>query len=343
MLSKEYCDSMGLDYANSGGKGDCTISEGQKIVEDIFGKTVTRTFKRNTEAMIKDCSSNVFSAKCASGIGTDLGTLDEISLNVIDEEFKGFVDKMKKNCNGNIYASTSSFGKCAESMLPNLYISEQGFKFAKGMFDGALGWTHIPALMGKATTIVTKYGTKTLKYLFIGGEDFINSVDVAGDAVISALDNAGPVGQITAGICKNVVAFGRQMAVIIANVAQESIHVFTQVIAPVAFHVFHAFISAALHPAELLKNVAADAENFFINPVESLGKAITALGSIGKKVLKAVKMVLTYLTGIISQVVGKLVDDLKNMIDVIGETFKNIGDDIKDEAEAVGNALKHLF
>lgn len=46
-ITKEYCDKKGMDYiVDQSGIPDCHVSTGQGIAEDIFGKTITRTFKK---------------------------------------------------------------------------------------------------------------------------------------------------------------------------------------------------------------------------------------------------------------------------------------------------------
>lgn len=46
-ITKDYCENKGMDYVvDQSGIPDCYVSKGQGIAEDIFGKTITRTFKK---------------------------------------------------------------------------------------------------------------------------------------------------------------------------------------------------------------------------------------------------------------------------------------------------------
>jgi hypothetical protein len=345
-IEAPYCDKMGMDFLSDGGKGDCDVSEVQGIFESLVGKTVTRTWKRNTEAMIRECSDSPFSWKCASSVGSEVTTMDQILLNTADKEMKDYMDNMKKKCSGDIYASTDSFTDCAGSILPGMYISGQVVKFADNMLNGALGWTGLPpGLLQKASGYISKYGKVALNAIYHAGEDAIKAFDMAGDAMYHALDNVGlgPVGDIVKGVVGNVLFFGKEMAGIVANVTKEAIGLFTNTIAPAAYHVFHAVINAVLHPKEFFTGLAKDVGRFFTDPIGSMKSAFTGMKSLVKNIAHAVATVVKHLYNMAKNLLGDLGKQLVDMANHIASTFKDIGNDIADAGRAVGHFFESVF
>lgn len=350
-LTSDYCDSMGLDYesdnTNGVDLGDCNLSDWQNITEAIFGKTITRTFKRNAEAMIRQCHDNPISANCALSIGTFLITDDQIIMATADKEFQGYMDNLKTACSGNIYASIDSFSNCGASLFPGFYLSKQVVGFVDGMLDGMLGW--IPGvphgLIGKGLGYVGKYGAIAAKALFHAGEMAIQAFDIAGDYCQAALNNIGmgAEGRFVFGAISNIVNFGIGMAKVIAGVAQEAIEIFAQDIVPAAYHVFHAITDAVLHPKEFFNHVLGDITNFLNDPVSSIKGAFTAIANVGGKVLDAAKMVINYLKDVAGKVLGELGQALADLAQSLENAFKNIGNDIKDAAKRAWHGIESIF
>lgn len=349
-ITENYCDSMGLDFENSNGLGDCNLNDWQNITESIFGKTVTRTFKRNIEAMIRECHDNPISANCALSIGTSLTTAGQIVLNTADKEFQGYMDNLKQACSGDIYSSIDSFTTCGASLLPGFYMSKQVLGFADGILDQALGWIPgVPSgLIGKALGYVGKYGQIAAKALFHAGELAVQAFDIAGDYAEAALNNIGlgASGALIGGAIKNIVNFGIGMAKIIAGVAQDVIHIFANDIVPAAYQAFHAITDAVLHPKEFFENIANGISNFIQDPIGSIKSAFTAISKIGKGVLDAAKMVANYLKDVAGQLgdLGKeLANDLIDLANHLEKAFVDVANDIADVAEDTWNAIESLF
>lgn len=354
-LTEPYCDSMGLDYQSDGGLGDCNLSDWQNTVEGIFGKTVTRTLKRNTEAMIRECGDNFFSANCALSIGTELTTLDQIAINTVDKEFVGYINQMKQSCSGDIFSGIDSFAGCASSLFPGFYLGQQAEKFVDGMLDGALGW--IPGvphgLIEKFTGYVYKYGAVALNAAYHATIDaVVGAFDLAGDAAYYALDaiGLGAAGKYIQGAISNILVYGGKIANVIANVAKQAIQgaieLFTKTIAPEAAEVFHAVCDAVLHPKEFFTNVAKDIASFFTDPGTAIVNAISGLASVGGKILDAAKAVINRLRNIASTVwnaLGPVADALNKVADAIENEFKDIGNDIEGAVDAVGDFFSSIF
>lgn len=351
ILTSDYCDSMGLDYehdtTNGVDLGDCNLSDWQNIAEAIFGKTITRTFKRNAEAMIHECHDNPISANCALSIGTFLITDDQIIMATADKEFQGYMDNLKTACSGNIYSSFDSFANCGASLFPGFYLSKQVVGFADGMLDGMIGW--IPGvphgLIGKALGYVGKYGALAAQALFHAGEAAVHAFDVAGDYCQAALNNIGlgAEGRVVFGAISNIVNFGVGMAKVIAGVAKEAIEIFAQDIVPAAYHVFHAITDAVLHPKEFFNHVLNDLTNFISDPIGSIKGAFTTIANVGGKILDAAKMVANYLKNVAGKVLGQLGQDLADLAQHLEDAFKDIGNDIADGAKAAWDGFKSIF
>lgn len=343
-LTSDYCDRMGLDYSSSN-QGDCTLSDAQNVIEGLIGKTVTRTVKRNTEAMIRECGDNVFSGRCAASIGTELTTFDQIALNTAESEFKGYMEEMKSKCSGDLYSGVDKFAGCAESLFPGFYIGQQAEHFVDGMLNGALGW--IPGmpsdLIAKANGYIAKYGIIAFNAIVTVGQDAIKAFDIAGDIMYSALKKIGPVGTIISGAISNVIAFGEKMASIIANTAEEALHIFTNTIVPAAYHVFEAITDAVLHPKEFFTNIANDVAQFFQDPVGSIKSAITEIAKVGGEVLDAAKMVIHKLTEVASRVEAALASTLIDIANKIAEAFSTVGRDIASTYHAVKRFFESIF
>lgn len=354
-LTEPYCDSMGLDYQDDGGLGDCNLSDWQNIVEGLLGKTVTRTFKRNTEAMIRECGDQFFSANCAMSIGTELTTLDQIAINTVDTEFAGYVNNMKQSCSGDIFSDVGSFATCAANLFPGFYLTQQAQKFVDGMLDGALGW--IPGmphgLIGKMNGYIYKYGAVALNAAYHAGIDaVVGAFDLAGDAAYYALDaiGLGAEGKYIQGAIGNILVYGGKVAGVIANVAKEviggAIDLFVNTIAPAAMEVFHAVCDAVLHPKEFFTNVAKDVALFFTDPGQAISNAIAGLASVGGKILDAAKAVINRLRNIAADVYAGLqevADALNKVADAIENEFKDIGNDIEGAADKVGSFFSSIF
>lgn len=343
-LTSEYCDRMGLDYSSSS-QGDCTLSDVQNVFEGLVGKTVTRTVKRNTEAMIRECGDNVLSANCALSIGTELTTFDQIALNTAESEFKGYMENMKVKCSGDLYSGIDKFAGCAESLFPGFYIGEQAEHFVDGMLNGALGW--IPGmpsdLIAKANGYIAKYGTIAFNAIVTVGVDAVKAFDIAGDLMYAALDKIGPVGTIIAGAIKNVIAYGEKMASIIANTVQEALHIFSNTIVPAAYHVFEAITDAVLHPKEFFTNLGNDIDNFLKDPVGSIKNAITAIAKVGGEVLDAAKMVFNKLISVASTVEAALSAALVDIANHLIAAFNKVGNDLKSAYHAVKHFFESIF
>ena len=68
-LSSDYCFSMGLEYeGGDGGLGNCYNSLLQDILENIFGTTITRQYKKAIYNMISNCRNNPLSSDCGKSI-----------------------------------------------------------------------------------------------------------------------------------------------------------------------------------------------------------------------------------------------------------------------------------
>lgn len=347
-ITSDYCDRMGLDWENSNNLGNCNLSDLQNVFEGIFGKTETRTWKRNTEAMIRECSNDIFSANCASSVGTELFTQDEIAINMADTEFNGYMNNLKQACSGDIYSSMDSFANCSANLFPAFYLQQQAQKFADGMLNGALGW--IPGmpsnLFEKLSGYQYKYGKVALNAVFHAGEDAIKAFDIAGDAMYAALDNIGlgAEGSLVRGAIGNVIKFGGAMAGIIAQVAQEAIHIFANDIVPAAYEVFHAVCDAVLHPKEFFSNIGKDIGKFLADPVGSIKDAFTYLAGIGSDLLDAATAVVNKLLDVADQIgLGPLADDLKDIANHLKKALNEFSNDLKGAAEAVGGFFNHLI
>ena len=343
-LTPKYCDNMGMDYSSSkNGIGDCTISEGQHIAEDIFGRTITRTVKRNAETMIRQCKHDVFSANCAKGVGTFITTPGQIAINTVDKEFSGFVDNMKLDCSGNIYSNMDTFVKCGESLFPQFYVGKQVVSFADGMLNGMLGWIPgVPSgLLTKAIGYVGKYGEIAIKALYHAGEDAVHAFEIAGDYTESALKNIGlgAPARLIAGALKNIVNYGIAMAKVIANVAQDAIHLFAEKIIPEVFHVFHSISEAFLHPLEFFKHVGKDIQQFITDPIGTLKNAFTEISKIGAKVFHEVRMVVNYLKGVASKLFSTIGKKLMDIVNHIEKVFSNVGKSIDHAFKSIGHFL----
>jgi len=362
ILKSDYCDKMGLDYQRDivgkgiglGGTGsrgidigNCDLSDWQNITEGIFGKTITRTVKRNAEAMIRECHDNPVSANCALGIGQFALSGGEIVVATVDKEFQGYMDDLKTACSGNIYQSFDSFEKCGASLFPGFYLSKQLVSFTDGILDGMIGWIPgIPkGLIGKGIGYVGKYGEIAVKAIFHAGEQAIHAFDIAGDYCKSALENIGlgAEGKFFIGAISNIVKFGVGMAKVIAGVAKEAINIFVQDIVPVAYHVFHAVTDAVLHPKEFFSHIAKDLANFFTNPQAVIKNAFTAIVGISNKIFHAVKMVVNYLRKVAGQILGEVGDALIDIAKHLESFFKDLGNDIKDIAEQAWDGFKSIF
>jgi hypothetical protein len=349
-LTQEYCERMGLDYESDKGIGDCNLSDWQNITEGIFGKTITRTVKRNFDAMLNECHDNPLSANCALGVGNLLISGGQIAISTVDKEFQGYMDNLKQACSGNIYSSMDNFLNCGASLFPAFYLSKQVVGFADGMLDGALGW--IPGmphgLIGKGLGYVGKYGMIAAKALFHAGELAVQAFDLAGDYAEAALSNIGlgAEGALIGGAIKNIVNFGVGMAKIIAGVAQEAIHIFANTIVPAAYEVFHAVTDAFLHPKDFFNNIGNDIVNFVKDPIGSIKSAITAIAKIGQGVLDAAKMVVNYLKDVAGQLgefAVELANDLIDLANHIAQEFEDIANDIADAAEDAWNSFTSIF
>lgn len=351
-ITSDYCDGMGLDYQSDGGKGNCNLSDWQNILENIAGKTITRTYKKNIENMIRECKSNPFSANCAAAMGTLQGTLGEITLETEDKEFSLYLDNMKSACSGDIYASVDSFSKCGAALIPGMFIAEQGVKFVDGMLDGCLGW--IPGmpkgLLEKGAGYIAKYGKVALNALYHAGEDAIKGFDIAGDVMYAALDKVGlgPVGDVVRGVIANVLKYGAKIANVIANVAKEVIGIFVNVIAPAAYHVFHAVVSAALHPIEFFKSVGSDIAGFFRDPIGSISAAFTDISKLSSLVAHTVSAVLNYLNKtIIGAIDPQLAADLSKIANVVSTQVlaaaKKAEAALEDAAKDVAGAISSFL
>lgn len=350
-LTEDYCDKMGLDYSSSrNGIGDCTLSDWQNIVEGFAGKTVTRTFKKNTEAMIRECSDNPFSANCALSIGTELTTLDQIELTAVDTEFEGYMNSLRDNCGGDVFGSVDSFVKCGQNIFPGFFLTQQAVAFADGMLDGMLGW--IPGmpsgLIGKALGYIQQYGELAAMAIFHAGEQAVQAFDIAGDAMANALSNIGlgGVGDVVRGVCRGVITFGKDMAGIVANVAKEALNIFANDIVPAAYHVFNAVVNAVLHPKDFFLNVAGQLENFVTDPIGTLKSAFKSIAQLGGQILDAAKAVINQLRNIASQLGDALKDLAEQLLDLaksVEEAFKDIGNELKDLAEDIGGFFSSIF
>ncbi len=354
ILTPDYCDKMGLDYRRdmtssspSTDIGNCDLSDWQNITEGIFGKTITRTVKRNAEAMIRECHDNPLSANCALGIGQFALSGEEIALKTVDKEFQGYMDDLKTACSGNIYQSFDSFEKCGASLFPGFYLSKQLVTFTDGILDGMIGWIPgIPkGLIGKGIGYVGKYGEIAVKAIFHAGEQAIHAFDIAGDYCKAALENIGlgAEGKFIIGAISNIVKFGVGIAKVIAGVAKEAINIFVQDIVPVAYHVFHAVTDAVLHPKEFFGNIAKNVEKFFQNPQDAIKNAFTAIVGLSNKILSAVKMVVNYIRKVAGQILGEVGDALIDIAKHLESFFKDLGNDIKDVAERAWHGFESIF
>lgn len=346
VLTPQYCETMGLDY-KSKDNGDCTMNDFQHISEGIFGKTITRTIKRNGEAMVKQCHHDPFSANCALGIGNFLDTGNQIAINTVDKELQGYMDNLKVSCSGNIYQNFDSFAKCGASLFPQFYLSKQVVAFTDRVLDGMIGWIPgVPhALIEKGLGYVGKYGEIAVKALYHAGEDAIHAFDVAGDYTERALKNIGlgAEGRIVGGAIKNIIKYGIGMAKTIASIAQESIHIFAETIVPAVYHVFHSITEAVLHPKEFFNHIGKDIQKFIHDPIGSLKGAISEISKISTKIYHAVRMVVKYLKDVALKVLGELKDVLLDIAKHIETVFKNIGNEIAHVAKNTWKKFIHFF
>lgn len=346
-LTSQYCDRMGLDYQDAGGLGDCNLSDWQNVVEGIFGKTLTRTFKRNTEAMIRECSDSVFSANCAASIGTELTTGGQIALETVDTEFKGYMNTLQNACTGDTFSSVEHFYSCSTNLLPFFYLGAQAQEFADNMLNGCLGW--IPGmpkgLIGKGMALVGKFGIFAVQALFHAGELAIQAFEIAGDIFFAALNviGLGPVADIIRGACKAVIQFGARAAHVIANVANSVVHIFANDIVPAVFHAFDAVVSAVLHPAAFFESVAADIATLVSDPVRCITNAITAIAKLGGPFLDAAQMVVNKLRLIASQALTELATQLHAIADALESAFSSFGSSLLGDLEQVGSAITSIF
>lgn len=349
VLTPDYCDTMGMDYSSKGtnGTGDCTMNDAQHIVEGLFGRTITRTIKRNGEAMVRQCRHEPLSANCALGVGNFLNTGNQIVINTVDKELQGYMDNLKVSCSGNIYQNFDSFAKCGASLFPQFYLSKQVVAFTDRVLDGMIGWIPgVPhAMIEKGLGYIGKYGEVAVKALYHAGEDAIHAFDIAGDYTERALKNIGlgAEGRIFGGAIKNIIKFGIGMAKTIASVAQESIHIFAESIAPAVYHVFHSVTEAVLHPKEFFNHVGKDIQKFIRDPIGSLKDAFSEISKISSKIFHAVRMVVNYLKDVALKVLGELKDILLDIAKHIEKVFKDVGNDIADVAKGAWKKFKHLF
>lgn len=345
-ITEKYCDKLDMDYTSKD-HGGCKLGEIQNIAEKVVGKTVTRRFKRNTEAMIRECKRDPFSANCALAIGTDSTTLDQIGIAATEQEFQNYMTTLKQKCSGNVMASTASFAECAENMFPGYMLSKQGIAFADNMLNGTVGWIPgVPSnLIAKAVGYMDKYGKVAINAIFHAGEAAVQAFDIAQDGMANALNSIGlgAAGEIIQGACQNVIVYGKQMTQIITSVAQSSIGIFVKVIAPLAFHTFKAVCDAVLHPVEFFENIGSDISGFFSDPLTSIKNAFTSIKNLGGKILDAVKMVINALKNVAEQLGGDIANDLLDVADHIATTFKSLGNDIGDAAKAAGSFFHNLF
>jgi phage-related protein len=140
-----------------------------------------------------------------------------------------------------------------------------------------------------------------------------------------------------------VIAFGEKMASIIANTAEEALHIFTNTIVPAAYHVFEAITDAVLHPKEFFTNIANDVAQFFQDPVGSIKSAITEIAKVGGEVLDAAKMVIHKLTEVASRVEAALASTLIDIANKIAEAFSTVGRDIASTYHAVKRFFESIF
>lgn len=346
-ITESYCDSMGLDFKDDGGLGDCNKGDLQNILEDIFGKTVTRTTKRNAEAMIRECKDSYFSANCAKSIGTFETTFGQIGLKTADAEFKGYMTDMRNACTGPALHSVDGFSKCAMHLLPFYYFDKQIIGFTDGMLNGMIGW--IPGmphnLIGKGLGYIAKYGDIARHAIFHAGEDAIKAFDIAGDYAAMALNHIGmgPVGTIIIGAIGNIIAYGVGAAKIIMGVAAEALNIFANKLMPLVFHVFHAIVNSMLHPVQFFNSVAADLAAFENDPVGSIKKGITAIANLGTASAHAALSVLNNLKDVAGQLGGPLADDLIDMANFIDKSFTDAEKDVGKAVGAAYHAISSLF
>lgn len=349
-IKADYCDSFEMDY-DSSGLGDCDVSDWQNVLESVAGKTFVRTWKRNTENMIRECRDDVFSANCAKGIGEEITTGPQIALNTLDSELKTWQQGMKDACSGDVFGSTENFGKCAYNILPVAMLQEQMSKMGDSMINGALGW--IPGvpkdlnLISKFNALQAKYGLVAINAVFHAGEDAIKCFDLAGDHLYKALDNLGPVGQVSGmlikGVVANVLKYGKIMAGIISNVVGGAIQIFLNVVAPVVFYTLHAVISAVLHPLEFLNALASDLNKIITDPIGSLSYAIDEVSKLGAPALNAVKKVGNYLKDLDGKLSIEIGQDIKKIVDKLENAFNGVKDDTENAGKAIGKAFESIF
>ncbi len=346
-LTSEYCDRMGLDYQDAGGLGDCNLSDWQNVLEGVFGKTVTRTFKRNAEAMVRECSDSVFSANCAAGIGTELTTGGQIALETVDAELKGYMNHLRDVCSGDTFQSVEHFYACSTNLFPPFYLGEQAREFADGMLNGCLGW--IPGmpkgLIGKGMALVGKFGILAVQALFHAGELAVQAFDIAGDLFFGALTviGLGPVADIIRGACKAVIQFGARAAHVIANVANSVVHIFANTIVPAVFHAFEAVISAVLHPAAFFESIAADLATLINDPVGCITKAISAIVKLGGPFLNAARMVVNKLRLVAAAAISELSAQLHAIADALENSLSSFGSSLLGDIEQIGSAITSIF
>ena len=165
-LTKSYCQNKGADYSNVK-NGDCHIGSFQKDTEMIFGKTITRKYKKNIQNLINSCKADgPFSSKCLKSLAVYESTAAEIVIDSSWALFTEDVQNFKDTCtNGKIVDAKTTL-MCIRStadFFPEFWLLDKGTDFANNMLMLIPG---MPNLKQQALQALYDYGAGTLQVIY---------------------------------------------------------------------------------------------------------------------------------------------------------------------------------
>lgn len=349
VIPSGYCNSKGMDYDSLGGLGDCTESDVQAVFEAIFGKTLTRTYKRNWENMQKECGHKFLSLNCAKSVGTFYTTGAQIAVKTYQKYMNDLVDNFKKECGGNFTDSTQDFVNCAWAMAkfnPAIWVTEMGVKMADGMLNTLFGWTGMPNnVLQRGVGYAVKYGIKAAAAVFHFGEKAVQAIDKAGHMAMAFMEKVpiiGPLAKFTdfgialAGLDLMIKYAGPAIKAL-AHIGEAAVHIGIK-FAEAGLHVLNAAVGAVLHPIDFAKKIwddlkdpkvlAKNLEDLVVNAVNMLKSA----GKLFKQGWAAFKAGVK----IAGQVLSKVWDKLKDV-------GKDIENGLEDAGGAIASGLSSLF